>query len=599
MKTGIEKKLTAVLIVFLLSFPVLYLFAEEATPFCPHYIIAIDNSGSMNENDASQRTRKFTLSFFRRLKVNDKVTVITFGATGKVVITRHIGSIDDAEILQSRVARLPFNESYTDIKDGFDFVLDYKDSKKIKDEQALVLFLTDGKLSLASSMQLSFPEKFLNNDDYAGLLSEFSPYIFGNSIERGMVKAFNEGINELGERLIYRDIIPRLKEEITPLFILSFSEETLMLKKIAGSIALKSGIENYFHIGNINDEENFINSFFKYVADLMVLREKKRLGELKALKALQEAGKLQKENHVNEDAGAILHVAEEKTSERPKEDTVEGIGLFLKQEDVFKSDKKEDSLIKVEGNMDKKIGTVLPVPEELVFKVVPPKQEAGRNKGFLLVLILIVVAIFLTLIALIIRLLKRRKSFEVVKTSAVPENISEQRKELLPLDSEVLKKMSRLLDEFRRKALEESDEYLSAFIKSLGGKIGLKISTELDYDEKRLDFCHEINPDIPIKFVFSSDGFKMDGNLTNISENGCEIIDGTINTGELPTTGLKGELEMKYKGRSCTIKPVTIVYIDKENNCCGLSMNELEYNLDMKLLWYETYTGIISDIKEK
>ncbi|MBF0276106.1 MAG: VWA domain-containing protein, partial [Nitrospinae bacterium] len=212
-------------LLFLLVISPLHLMAENLHAFTPHYIIAVDNSGSMKHNGSSEGVKKLLNSFIENLKTGNKVTLVTFGSENSVVFNGNINNDEGLDTLKSKAESIKYDGSYTDIKGGFDFVLDFLAMKELNEVQPFVIFLTDGELDLVSRKNATFPEEIMGNNDFSELLTEYKPYIRGNSIERTSLEEFNKRINQQGGELVRRDIIPKLKNEVTPLFILSFSLE--------------------------------------------------------------------------------------------------------------------------------------------------------------------------------------------------------------------------------------------------------------------------------------------------------------------------------------------------------------------------------------
>ncbi|MBF0274394.1 MAG: hypothetical protein HQK84_04090, partial [Nitrospinae bacterium] len=213
--------------------------------------------------------------------------------------------------------------------------------------------------------------------------------------------------------------------------------------------------------------------------------------------------------------------------------------------------------------------------------------------------------VFILIAVVIVIFFRKPKKNETIKNSDEkvddkgdePIISDELKTELDTLKGEELMKRLKQLDGFQQKALEESDEYFRLLLKKIREEINLDISMQLNYDEKRLGFRHEIPSDFPLSYSFTSASLTIKGKVTNIGEKGCGLdITSQTEEGNI-RAGLTGELTLNFKENTILIQNLLIIFFDEQRKNCGLSMEPLKRYPDARLLWLETYGNIVQELK--
>jgi len=581
--------------------------AETIPPSVPHYVVVVDNSGSMKATQASEPALDFLEAFMERLKPGNKTSIITFGSSSREIRNKTSNESINRELFS-------FDESYTDIQSGFLFTLDLLKREKNDGEQIFVIFLTDGSLDLVSQKNATFPESLLGKSDYTEVLSRYAPYIEGNSIQRDQIVAFSEAINAVGAEVFYQNVIPELKKEISPLFTLSFAEESPLLQQLSQHITLKGGMPNYSVLKNREDQKTYLNAFFTYSSGIMALREEKRIAQENArieAEALREREKAMKESAVVAPPEEI--VVEDVPEVLPVQDD-----SSLTQEEVFETPYQEpEPMVAQKEETDKNALT-----QEL------PKEE--KSTIFLIVL-------FALLIVVVLFLLLRRKKEDEVKVEAEvevakeapigePSTMSKQvqddfkefalnmessraetkevdtpeelKEELNKLDGEELTRRLQELDDFQRKSLEESDEYLREFMQRLGNQKGFDFSSKLSNREGRINFRHKISTGYSLNFIFMTEDLRFEGRVHNISEGGLGMTAFNMPKDKGLKRSKMGTIMLRHRNRRIKLAPVMISHVNLKSGILGVTLKGLKEDPDMKLIWLETFSRVIDDIKE-
>ena len=112
------------------------------------YVFLLDNSGSIPRGEAREFAREAIKAFIELCEINDKITLITFDETARLVVSRVIGGQEDRNVIKRAAEEgLTFRGRYTDISAAFLYLESHRNTIfRGQNCTPAVILISDGKL---------------------------------------------------------------------------------------------------------------------------------------------------------------------------------------------------------------------------------------------------------------------------------------------------------------------------------------------------------------------------------------------------------------------------------------------------------------------
>jgi len=390
-----------------------------------------------------------------------------------------------------------------------------------------------------------------------------------------------------------------MKNRTTPLFVLTFADKSPLLLEISSQIALKEGMKNYFIIRGDKDGRTFLDTFFSYVVRLEKMKESGQFAEVRNnYPTIQTAPPIQPPKHLTDSPKktdywqAIIWIS---VFLGITAFVLLNIRQFLKRSSTkVSSNKSVPEVTPQKTAIVEPIATAAEEPFEVAKSAIiepPAGKKSGRSK-------------------------KTGKK-ELIEPQPLPvtnpvesqendtaddrlvKESQELKNELLMMDENKLLERLKHLGDFQRNALAETDEYMNSLLQKLHNELKTNIDTKLAITENRHDFRHIIPEEYPLYFVFSAQEFNLQGKVLDISQGGVGLATSSTEECTPLDDGVNGNLNLILDNETVAVMPAHVAYFDTVKDRFGISSLGLKRDPDLKLLWLETFTNILNDLKRQ
>lgn len=119
-------------------------------------MLALDNSGSMKQNDPQRLLPRVVTEFAGRLSQNDRLGIVAFDQTARTLLPlSEVETIDFAAALIAALQRVNYSGRLTDIPGGLEEARKNIEMHGRSDAQRIIVLLTDGQIDLGSDTRNS------------------------------------------------------------------------------------------------------------------------------------------------------------------------------------------------------------------------------------------------------------------------------------------------------------------------------------------------------------------------------------------------------------------------------------------------------------